>query len=51
MDAPAWTPALVQQYLAETYDVEYSIQKCQRLLKESGLSYQKTTSYSRRIRS
>jgi len=23
-DAPAWTPALVQQYLDETYGVEYS---------------------------
>ena len=41
IDAPAWTPALVQQYLAETYDVEYSILSCRRLLKEAGLSYQK----------
>ena len=41
IDAPAWTPALVQQYLTETYDVEYSIPSCRRLLKEAGLSYQK----------
>ncbi len=41
VDAPAWTPALVQQYLAETYDVEYSIPSCRRLLNEAGLSYQK----------
>ncbi|ELY49252.1 Transposase [Natronorubrum bangense JCM 10635] len=41
VDAPAWTPALVQQYLGETYDVEYSIPSCRRLLKEAGLSYQR----------
>ena len=41
LDAPAWTPALVQQYLEETYGVEYSIPSCRRLLKEAGLSYQK----------
>ncbi|WP_265108824.1 IS630 family transposase [Halosolutus halophilus] len=41
VDAPAWTPALVQQYLDETYDVEYSIPSCRRLLNEAGLSYQK----------
>jgi transposase len=41
IDAPAWTPALVQQFLEETYDVEYSIPSCRRLLKEAGLSYQK----------
>lgn len=41
LDAPAWTPALVQQYLEETYDIEYSIPSCRRLLKEAGLSYQK----------
>jgi len=40
-DAPAWTPALVQQFLAETYGVEYSYPSCRRLLKEAGLSYQK----------
>jgi len=41
IDAPAWTPALVQRHLEEAYDVEYSIPSCRRLLKEAGLSYQK----------
>ena len=41
IDAPAWTPALVQQFLDESYDVEYSIPSCRRLLQEAGLSYQK----------
>jgi len=41
IDAPAWTPALAQDYLDETYGVEYSIPSCRRLLKEAGLSYQK----------
>jgi len=41
IDAPAWTPALAQQHLAETYGVEYSLPSCRRLLKEAGLSYQK----------
>jgi len=41
IDAPAWTPALAQDFLKETYDVEYSIPSCRRLLKEAGLSYQK----------
>src|SRR5699024_7082606 len=40
-NAPAWTPALVQQYLVEVVDVEYSRPSCRRLLKEAGLSYQK----------
>ncbi len=35
LNAPAWTPTLVQQYLDETYDVEYSIPSCRRLLKEA----------------
>ncbi len=34
-------PSLVQQYLNETYDVEYAIPSCGRLLKEAGLRYQK----------
>ncbi len=41
IDAPAWTPALVQEFLEETYGVEYSYPSCRRLLKEAGLSYQK----------
>ncbi len=39
-DAPAWTPALVQSHLEETYDVEYSIPSCRRLMKEAGLRFQ-----------
>jgi len=34
LDAPAWSPALVQQYLEDVYDVEYSLPSCRRLLKE-----------------
>ncbi len=41
IDAPAWTPALAQDFLEETYGVKYSIPSCRRLLKEAGLSYQK----------
>ncbi len=41
IDAPAWTPALAQGFLEETYGVKYSIPSCRRLLKEAGLSYQK----------
>ena len=41
VDAPAWTPALVQEFLDETYGVKYSIPSCRRLSKEAGLSYQK----------
>jgi len=40
-DEPAWTTALARHHLAETYDVEYSVPSCRRLLKEAGLSYQK----------
>jgi transposase len=41
IDAPAWTPALLQQHLRDTFDVEYSRPSCRRLLKEAGLTYQK----------
>jgi len=41
INAPAWTPALAQQFLEETYGVEYSVSSCRRLLKEAGLSHQK----------
>jgi len=41
IDAPAWTPALVQEFLDETYGVEYSYPSCRRLLNEAGLSYRK----------
>lgn len=40
-DEPAWTTKLVRRHLEETYDVEYSLPSCRRLLKEAGLSYQK----------
>jgi transposase len=40
VDAPAWTPALLQQHLRDTFDVEYSRPSCRRLLKEAGLTYQ-----------
>jgi transposase len=40
IDAPAWTPALLQQHLRDTFDVEYSRPSCRRLLKEAGLAYQ-----------
>jgi transposase len=39
IDAPAWTPALVQDYLEDTYGVDYSLPSCRRLLKEAGLRY------------
>lgn len=41
IDAPAWTPALLDEFLEETFDVDYSISSCRRLMKEAGLSYQK----------
>ncbi len=41
IDALAWTPALVQQYLEQAYGVEYSLPSCRRLLKEAGLRYRK----------
>ncbi|GAB7018778.1 hypothetical protein JCM18750_16390 [Halostagnicola bangensis] len=48
-DASAWTPELTQRYLEETYDIEYSIPSCRRLMKEAGLRYEparKTSSQS-----
>lgn len=41
LEAPAWSPALVRQYLEEAYGVEYSVPSCRRLLKEAGLRYRK----------
>lgn len=38
-DEPAWTPALVREYLAERFDVAYSRSSCRRLMKEAGLVY------------
>jgi transposase len=39
LDAPAWTPALLQAFLRDTFDVAYSRPSCRRLLKEAGLTY------------
>ena len=38
-DAPAPTPALVKEFLEETYGVEYSLPSCRRLLKQARLRY------------
>jgi transposase len=37
--ASSWTPALVRWYLADRYDLEYSLPSCRRLLKEAGLEF------------
>lgn len=42
IDAPAWTPTLLDAFLEETFDVDYSIPSCRRLMKEAGLSYQQS---------
>ena len=31
VDAESWTPETIQQYIADTYDVEYPLDRCQRL--------------------
>ena len=41
LDEPAWHPTLLQQYLQDVYDVEYSVPSCRRLMKEAGLNYQR----------
>jgi transposase len=38
-NAPAWTPALAQRYIAETFDVDYCIRQVRNLMTEAGLSY------------
>ncbi len=38
-DVPGWTPTLVQQYLEERFDVDYSRPSCRRLMKDAGLRY------------
>lgn len=40
-DAPSWTPALVQDYIGTTFDVEYSRRHVQRLMREAGLTYRR----------
>ena len=39
VDAPAWTPALVQQYVTNAFAVEYHVRHVRRLMTEAGLSY------------
>lgn len=48
-EASTWTPALVQQYLDETFDVEYSLPSCRRLLKEAGFRHRKAASVAAEI--
>ena len=38
-DRETWTPALVREFVRETFDVEYSLPSCRRLMKEAGLRY------------
>ena len=39
VDASAWTPALVQQYVTNAFAVEYHVRHVRRLMTEAGLSY------------
>lgn len=39
IDAPAWTTELLQAFVRDRYDVEYSRPSCRRLMTEAGLSY------------
>ncbi len=41
-DRESWTPALVQQCLADRFGVEYSKPSCRRLMKEAGLRYERS---------
>lgn len=38
VDAPAWTTDLLQAFVRDRFDVEYSRPSCRRLMKEAGLS-------------
>ena len=40
IDAPAWRPPLVRDYIAEIYDVEYSSAHMYRVMEKAGLSVQ-----------
>lgn len=37
VDAPAWTTELLQAFVRDRFDVEYSLSSCRRLLREAGL--------------
>ncbi len=39
-DARAWTTELVQEFVRDRFNVDYSRPTCRRLMKEAGLSYQ-----------
>lgn len=36
-DAPTWTTGLVQRYIRDRFDVDYSRPSCRRLMQEAGL--------------
>jgi transposase len=38
-DAPAWTPALAQRYIAETFGPDYCLRQVRELMTQAGLSY------------
>ena len=40
IDAPAWTPPLVREYIAYTFGVEYSLPHVYRVMHKAGLSVQ-----------
>lgn len=40
VDAPAWTTELLQAFVRDRFEIEYSRPSCRRLMKEAGLSYQ-----------
>ena len=39
-DAPAWTTELLQEFIRDRFEIDYSRPSCRRLMKEAGLSYQ-----------
>lgn len=40
LDVTAWTTDLVQQFIRERFEIDYSRSSCRRLMKETGMSYQ-----------
>lgn len=40
IDAPAWRPLLVRDYISDTFGVEYSLAHIYRVMKKAGLSVQ-----------
>ncbi|WP_224337791.1 IS630 family transposase [Haloprofundus halobius] len=39
-DAPAWTTELLQRFIRDQFNIDYSRPSCRRLMKEAGLNYQ-----------